>query len=399
VSVPLGLHRSLWLLLLAGFVSGQLLAAADAASALVCELRNSGSKAVIEPGRGGSCTGLEIKTGTFEFALPPGSELGRPVFTKAAMEGQPPALVCQPPDTVPPTAAVNVCALEVALTEANADEAVAGLRHHRTIRLSDDGRRLEFTETLTNPTAEVMGAQFGINNTIGHEAADGLFSAYLPTERNVLLISGNGINRFYARNTNWDYQPVEGWLAILNDRSKAGIIFVLEPTALDSFHAVPSQGGCGWFWDGGILKPQAAFTATWWLVPVKGFTGIIHASRRLLADLQANNTSGGLEIIHTLAGTEKPLGEVMVKTSVWGARTKKTMELTPVKLMAVGLDPVTGTTVMAQPLNEPMVFRVEAAGKDWTETYETYREGEFRTTIYPGYPYEPEYRRTKPKKK
>ena len=366
----------------------------------LCELRKGDSRIEFAQDRGSSVTALEINTTGFTFSLPPGGELARPLFTRKAMEEKPPALAFSAPTATAPagTGTDTSRTWEVLLTEANSDEGVSGLRYKHAVRLADKGQYLEFTETLTNPTTDIMGAQFGIRNVFELDAVKGQSTAFLPTERNILHINGDSIDRFYARNTAWDFQPAASWLAMLNEGNRTGLVFILEPAHLDGFYAKTAYGTCGWLWDGGILKPGCTFTTTWWLVPVKEFSGIVHASRRLLADLQVKTAAGGLELTHLLAGVEKPLGEVTVKTAVYGARTKKTTDLAAIKLTAGGLDPVSGKILLDQPQSEPLVIRVEVTGKDWSESYETYREGEFHTTIYPGYPYEPEYRRPKLKK-
>jgi hypothetical protein len=67
-------------------------------------------------------------------------------------------------------------------------------------------------------------------------------------------------------------------------------------------------------------------------------------------------------------------------------------------LSAVGLDPASGTVTWNLPQSEPLVIRVRASAPGWEEAYEAYYEGEFKPTIYPGYPWKPEYSRSKPTK-
>jgi hypothetical protein len=218
---------------------------------------------------------------------------------------------------------------------------------------------------------------------------------FLPTDRNILKIVAGGIDHFYAKMEDWEYHPVEGWMGVLNPSSGAGLVFVIDGDALESFYTNNRTGTCGWFLDGGILDPGASFVASYLMVPVKGFHGFAHACRRLIADIQPTAVGGGVEVTHTLAGATSPLGDVTLKTSAYGVRSKKTFSLPETVISGVGLDPVEGKVMLNQPQEEPLVLRVEAEGKDWQESYETCFEGEFKTTIYPGYPYSPEYRRSR----
>jgi hypothetical protein len=135
------------------------------------------------------------------------------------------------------------------------------------------------------------------------------------------------------------------------------------------------------------------------IIPVSGFGSVAHASRQMIASVQVKPAKDSVSITHAVAGALAPLGDVTLATTLYGVRSKASVQLQKLVIPAVGFDPVSAAVTWNQPQTEPMVIRVHASGKDWQEDYEAYYEGEFKPTIYPGYPYKPEYTRLKPGKK
>ncbi len=374
-------------------VSASVSKAADGITDIVT-LQNSASRFDFIPAKSGVCSFLGVKDKGCSLTLQEKPELLREVFTHAAMQqgGKDIPFQYKLLKDQPDRVSVEFSA---ALDPANSDEAVAGCRFSKLVTLYAGRRYLEVQQTLTNATGDVVGAQVGVRQRFFLDAVKDQDTFYLPTERNILKIVAGGIDHFYAKMEDWEYHPVEGWMGAINPKSGAGVVFVMDSGSLDGYYTHNASGTSGWFVDGGIIEPGAAFTTAYTMIPVCGFHGLSHVSRRLIADIQAKAIGGGLEITHTIAGATVPLGDILINTSVMGARSKKEMVLPVITVQKVGVDPVEAKVMLNEPQEEPLVIRVEAVGKDWKESYETYFEGEFKTTIYPGYPYTPEYRRPK----
>lgn len=374
-------------------VSASVSKAADGITDIVT-LQNEVCRCDFIPLKSGVCSFLGVKDTGCSLTLQPNPELLREVFTHAAMQlgGKDIPFQYQLLKDQPDRVSVE---FSTTLDISNADEAVAGCRFSKRVTLYAGKRFLEVQQTLTNATGDVVGAQVGVRQRFFLDAVKDQDTFYLPTERNILRIVAGGIDHFYAKMEDWEYHPVEAWMGAINPKSGAGIVFVMDSGSLDGYYTHNASGTSGWFLDGGIIEPGAAFTTAYTMIPVNGFQGLAHASRRLIADTQAKAIGGGVEITHTIAGSTATLGNVLLKTSIMGARSKKATSLPEVSAQNVGMDPIEAKVMLNEPQEEPLVIRVEAVGTNWKESYETYFEGEFKTTIYPGYPYTPEYRRPK----
>ena len=348
-----------------------------------------------DAGKAGACTAYRVSDPTMAFDLAPGSELFQEVFTRTAMEKGFKAVEYKTQALEGGKGVV----FSLALDAANADESVAGLQLKRVVTLPAGARHINVEQTLSNPTKDVMGAQMGVRSRWIPAGKQSSPMICLPTERNVQRIVNNSIDSYYVKNSDWDYEPVEGWLAAISENNNAGLVFVFEPLpVVDSFFNQNGGLVSGWFLDGGILNPGESFKTTCRVIPVHGFKAVAYASSRWIADIQVKPLPLGLEITHTLAGATAPLGEVRVSTVLYGARSKKSAELPSFTLPQVGLDPVQKAVTTDQSQGEPLVVRVRVSGKDWSESYEAYYEGKFPANIYPGYPWVPEYRRPKLKR-
>jgi len=388
------------LLLLAGRAETVLSAPAEAGAAPDAAgdrilLSNGICRLECRPGRGGAITACEVRDGEFSLKLPAGAELFRAAFSREGIEKAPPDLSFErrSPADAPTGTAIDLAA---DLDAAAVGDDAAGLRLKRRIALPPGKRCIEIVDTLENPTEDVMGAQLGCRQRLRLAETKGGDTVFVPTERSILQLAGNSIAAFYSRTSDWEYKPVEGWMAVIDRRSAAGLVFLIDLRILDSFYYHAASGTSGWLLDGGILEPGASMAATCCVVPLRGFRALVHASRRLLADVAVRNVDAGLDIVHTVAGAEGPLGDVVLATTVHGVRSGSDRDLLPVTLVGVGLAPTSSRASVPLSQKEPLVVRVKATGSGWEETYETCHEGKFRPTVYPGYPYVPEYRRSKP---
>jgi hypothetical protein len=358
-------------------------------------LENESVKLSFEAQAGGRCVGLELKQARPTLVLRDGVELMREIFdAEKAGQAAPIAFTVKPFKGDDGNEGLLFSAT---LGENNGNRDVAGLQLERRVWLPKGKRHVEVANKLINRTADVTGAKIGTLNRFCLDKRLGTDAFFLPTDRTVLKVIGDSIDHFYTWTSAWEYGPVESWVAAANPESPWSLVFVLDAPAVDAFYASNRENRLGWLVDGQILEPEKDFASSYAMIPVSGFTSIVHASRRLVADLQVVEKAGGPQIVHTVAGATAPLGSVTLQTTVIGARTKQSKTLADVQLKDISLEPSSKSLTLSEAPSEPLIVRVVARGQGWEEKYEGYYEGKFRTSIYPGYPYKPEYMRKRSK--
>ncbi|MDD5708276.1 MAG: hypothetical protein PHR35_20350 [Kiritimatiellae bacterium] len=341
---------------------------------------------------GGACIAFAVKDANPPLPLQPDYAFMRPIFEpeQATKPVAPIAFTATPTNDAQGAGIV----FQALLTEASSSRDVADMTFERRVWLPKGKRYLEVEEALINKTPDVMGARVGTINAFLLDSQKDSNEYYLPTERTILQIVRTSIARYYTWAGTWDYTPVENWMGAANPKSAWSFALVLDPK-LDAFYATGIGSTCGWLLDGGITEPGATFRSSYTIIPVKGFRGFVHASRRLLADVTVVAQDGGVTVEHTIAGGVAELGKVTLETTLMGARTKQESKLATLEFADVGVDGVSQKAQLAQPQSEPLVIKVTAKGDGWQEVYEAYYEGKFLSTIYPGYPWVPEYSRKK----
>ncbi|MEI6424959.1 MAG: hypothetical protein WCP55_22295 [Lentisphaerota bacterium] len=372
------------------FVLQNIVLGGDADAKARVELANDLCKVVVTPEDGGACVSWEMKDKAFTLPLQADAELFREVFSNKEMEGKPKSLTFSP--RLLPGDGGTTLSLEAKLDTSNSDEAVAGLSFKRDMILPTGKRCLVVKQTLSNPTQDPMEARVGVRQQVllGSDRAE---ETFLPSERGVLRICGKTIDGFYSKN-DWECNPVENWLAVLNPKSKSGLVFVLEAESVEGFYTQNDMGVCGWLANAGILMPGESATVTYTVIPVNGFSGMVHASPRILADVQIK-AAGNIELSHRIAGATSPLGDVIIKSSICNVKSKTVAGGSEITLKGVGVNPVEALSTVNQAQSEPVIVRVEVSGKGWKESYETYFEGSFRIETVPFLSYKPDYKRTK----
>ena len=284
------------------------------------------------------------------------------------------------------------------------DPLTRGLKVEKIITLREGRREVQVVNTFTNPTTEGKNVAMWIQQCFAY-GGQRLFDQYYRPGVAGISLDGEddtGMNKLpktsddYAQD--WVKQPAAGWSAGRDRKSNEGAVFLLDYNYLDILYNCAGSYTTEWFMDKVPLPPGKSWSTQYTVVPVNGFRGFTHASPRLIANVEAKATDQGLALTHQLCGATEPLGDVTIKTSVYGVRSKQETTLAPVTAAGVGLAPVDAAQTSAKPQTEPLVFRVEIAGKDWTEKYEYLYEGAFAAAGIQGAPSAPEYPMPRPKK-
>ncbi|MEI6421973.1 MAG: hypothetical protein WCP55_07115 [Lentisphaerota bacterium] len=269
----------------------------------------------------------------------------------------------------------------------------AGTGFEKTVTICRDKPYLSMISTVDNSSGKALYLNFGFKNHLRmNKAGKDLY--FLPTSNNIQCVAKTLVNGYYGKSSAWEYEPVESWMAVLDPDTKNALVFIMEDKYLEAFYTAPSGDSFGWFLNGDELAPQKQFKTECKVVPVSGFDGFVHASSRIIADIQVREDKDDIAVKHTVFGLEK-LSSVILRTEVYSIRSKKTQSLPEVKFENAGCKISSQTLTLPGKQTEPLVVRVSVNLDGVTEQYETYYEGRFPASIYPGYPLSSEYKRKK----
>jgi len=273
---------------------------------------------------------------------------------------------------------------------------VAGIRLEKAITLYSDSPAVDVDISLTNRGQKTKSASYWAQAgfQLGGQKENDVY--YRPSTRHIQVMEMNPSVTGVVPEE-WVRDPVEGWSAARDSKTNEGIVFLMDYNYLSTLF---NGKACtaDWFMDRVVLPPGATWRTRYTVIPVDGFKGFVHASNRLIADIEVSEEKGTLEITHFVAGARKSLGDVTLRTSIYDVRSKKRMNLPAVKLKGVGLEPKKLTINAGKAQTEPIVVRVEASSGNWSESYENYFWGDSAPFVLPGYPVPPEHTRKRPRK-
>lgn len=80
-------------------------------------------------------------------------------------------------------------------------------------------------------------------------------------------------------------KPTEGWTATMNQRSRRGMVFVMDYNNLSTLYNCIPYSTTEWFYDKTPVSSGKSWTTTYWAIPVDGIATVAHASERLICAL------------------------------------------------------------------------------------------------------------------
>ncbi|MCG2660530.1 MAG: glutamine amidotransferase [Kiritimatiellae bacterium] len=311
---------------------------------------------------------------------------------------------------------ISICLWTIAKGGADGrDLLTKGLRVEKRITLRAGRRDVEVVNTFSNPTRESKNVGLWVQQCFNY-AGDRLFDLYYRPSSHGISLTGRddkgvahylpGLVDVYSQD--WvgpshysdagGRKVIVGWTAGRDRHSNEGAVFLIDYNYLQVLY------NCGgrtteWFMDKVPLPPGKSWSTGYTIIPVNGFTGFSHASRRLIANTEVMPEGGRVRIAHAFAGGCEPAGAITVSTRIYGVRSKKEASLAPLKVEGVGLEPMGVTQVWASAQSEPLVIRVAVEGQDWKEHYEYLFEGAFGGEGIQGAGQTAEYETPRPAKK
>lgn len=197
-----------------------------------------------------------------------------------------------------------------------------GLTVQKTIWLRADSDVIRVEQAIINSTDKSRAAGLYNQQNLGMGGIYHGDNWYLPSTRGIEV-------RVQPENPGGqsvgpDFIPdsVGGWLAVKDRKSDRGLLFVFDYNYLAKTY---TSGGTGeWFMESVPIGPGKSFRTEYFVKPVRGFKDFTYGSKRLVADVQADETADGkVRVSHDIASVTQGLDDVTVELQVTGWKSKQ----------------------------------------------------------------------------
>ncbi|MDP7301930.1 MAG: hypothetical protein QGG09_02450, partial [Pirellulaceae bacterium] len=197
-----------------------------------------------------------------------------------------------------------------------------GLTVQKTIWLRADSYVVRVEQAINNSTNESRAAGLYIQQNLGMSGAHHGDNWYLPSTRGIEVHVQADQPGGQSVGPDFIPDPVGGWLGAKNRTSDRGLLFVFDYNYLAKTY---TSGGTGeWFMESVPIGPGKSFRTEYFVKPVRGFKDFTYGSKRLVADIQADETEDGeVRISHDIASVTQDLNDVSVELQVTGWKSKQ----------------------------------------------------------------------------
>ena len=278
-----------------------------------------------------------------------------------------------------------IVTLRTQLKQATAGLELEGVVLRRRLVIHADKPAITLELSLENPTDQLRYVNMGLVNQFKIDP-NGLDKTFVPTTRQVLSISKSGlVFDYYTRSGAWEYEPVAGWIAVNDQRTKRGLVFIADYNWLEGFYIPDRQAVIGWQMDGGVLRPGETWKTTVKCIPIAGFKNITHASGQIVADVQLMGEENRTKIGHLLWPVEK-LGKLTIHSATRSLpEESEFIEALPVQIEFDNSLPrlLRSTTYANIDLDQPTLTSIRISDSNSSEIYWHYSENGHRAQPIP----------------
>jgi uncharacterized membrane protein len=197
-----------------------------------------------------------------------------------------------------------------------------GLMVRKTIWLQADTDLIRVEQEVANPTGKSRAAALYVQHNL--ELGGGRYGNtwYLPSTRgleyHILPDSAEG----RTIGSDWVLDPTGSWMAVRNRRSNRGLLFAFDYNYLQKIYTCGTTAE--WFFEPVPIGPGKSFRTEHVIKPVRGFEDYVYGSRRVVADLRADEITGGrVRVQHDLAAVSGELRDVEIELQVSGWKSKE----------------------------------------------------------------------------
>jgi uncharacterized membrane protein len=209
----------------------------------------------------------------------------------------------------------------VSLKIATSPELV-GLTVQKTVWLRADSDVIRVEQAIINSTDESRAAGLYIQQNLGMGGTHHSDNWYLPSTRGIEVHVQADKPGGQSVGPDFIPDPVDGWLAVKDRKSDRGLLFVFDYNYLAKTY---TSGGTGeWFMESVPIGPGKSFRTEYFVKPVRGFKDFAYSSKRLVADIQADETQDGeVRVSHDIAAVAADLNNVTVELRLTGWKSKQ----------------------------------------------------------------------------
>ena len=206
-----------------------------------------------------------------------------------------------------------------------------GLTVHKTIWLRADTDLIRVEQEMENTTAESKAAAIYVQHNVELGGSSFSNTWYMPSVRGIeYRIMPDKIGG-KVMGADWVLDPTGGWMAVRNRTSDRGLLFAFDYNYLQKLYTCGTTAE--WFLEPVPIGPGKSFRTEHVIKPTTGFEDFVYGSRRLVADIRADEVGSKVQVYHDMAAVSSELRNVKVTVEVTGWRSKeniasKTFEIT-----------------------------------------------------------------------
>ncbi|MHB9036699.1 MAG: glutamine amidotransferase [Armatimonadota bacterium] len=350
-------------------------------------LRNSFVQLTFDPARGGRCTsfrlldtGKEIiatdqSAGMFidhwaKYVYPSGL-MHLPYKYKIVGDGKS-RLGIELSLTVPEMGGGRGAADKRASMSIPTGDDLAGLVITKTIYLNAANNLVEVSEACANPTKKSRSVAQHVQQAIETNRA---YEWYMPSTQGLALRVHPKLGEGLDTGPDWVKEPTAGWIAVRERETNDGLLFVFDYNYLRSIYTCGTTAE--WLMDAVPLGLGKEFETDYVVKPVSGFEGFVYGSKRIVADIRADEVDGEVRVCHDIAAVSDELNNVVAEVIVYGWKSKEALDRRVLVIDRVGFKKTSQEfTFSPESLSDGVVFKVSVKGRGFEEHYEYYYAGD-----------------------
>lgn len=250
-----------------------------------------------------------------------------------------------------------------------------GLTVRKTIWLRRDSDVIRVVNEIENTTSESRAAALYIQHNLGMGGSHLGDNWYLPSTSGIEVNIQPQEKGGKTIGPDWIPDPVGGWMAVRDRRSKRGLLFVFDYNYLSKTY---TSGGTGeWFLEPVPIGPGKTFRTEHLLKPTSDFEDYVYASRRLVADIRPDEVDGKVQVSHDLAAVSGELDDVEVELRAVGWKSKQQIASKKYRIEQLGSARHRGYfEFMPTDLSQGIVIAASVRSSGKEEQYEYFYAGD-----------------------
>lgn len=252
---------------------------------------------------------------------------------------------------------------------------LVGLVVNKTIWLNNDNDLIEVDHEIKNPTNESKSVALYVQHNLILAGSNYSDIWYMPSTQGVQLKILPQKEGDKGSGPDWILEPTAGWLAVRDQKTNRGLVFVFDYNYLIKTYSCGSTAE--WFFESVPVAPGKSFATTYYIKPEYNFQDFAYASKNLAVDIRGKEEGKKVRISLDLAAVSRKLSGVSLDVSVIGWKTKQSLAGKTFTIDQIGFQKETREFILTPPaLTDGILIKVTAKGQDFSEKFERYYAGD-----------------------